>query len=497
LQLTDADAIAIETNILNAAVHIPSTAFTATQLAELGYGDVDDLSSLFGEGGASSKVMVPAEVEDLVCRSIDYLTTVYGARATFADIVYAADNDLDNDGVDDLDTYDDNTFALVYSSDIAHPDVAGLSAGAFIPRGAYSAIMYRCANAGEEVRTDNLPAGAPVAAEAETVEIAVPVLSGQLLTTGGKAQVHAVLKLVVDRRYHDAKRAHALAVGVPAKEDSFRVAADLKAVASGIARAKFRLEELQRLGMARLRTSIGNIQTARISVSNVDVNVATKKFHKPAKTSQPARVASPMPPEMEQLMMKHEATAMQITEHVKALEKFAGAKRRIEQTLSKGTIKNAMNELRRYRQVKPAVLAVCASVMMMLDYKGILQLLPPEYHIPEHPNQQLTMWMHLRPNLKPMDMVKMMMRFAPDKVGEGVTDPEELWRIEERFKACLVLVADWPFEKVVSTSSALGALHEWTGVACHVRREHNAVKSLNAEVERIDHVLASAGWQAK
>jgi len=40
----------------------------------------------------------------------------------------------------------------------------------------------------------------------------------------------------------------------------------------------------------------------------------------------------------------------------------------------------------------------------------------------------------VRPFLNPLVLIKDMAIFAPDKIGEGVEDPEELMQIEERFK---------------------------------------------------------------
>ena len=60
--------------------------------------------------------------------------------------------------------------------------------------------------------------------------------------------------------------------------------------------------------------------------------------------------------------------------------------------------------------------------------------------------------------------------------------------------ACLVIMGDWPFEKVQETHPACGALHEWTMVACNVRRTHNAIARLRADLESTDHILAAAGW---
>ena len=67
---------------------------------------------LFGPDGLSSKVKGPEGIEDIVRRSINYMTQVYGVRATYAEMTYDAEQDL-IDGVDDMSTYDDNMFVMV------------------------------------------------------------------------------------------------------------------------------------------------------------------------------------------------------------------------------------------------------------------------------------------------------------------------------------------------------------------------------------------------
>ena len=80
------------------------------------------------------------------------------------------------------------------------------------------------------------------------------------------------------------------------------------------------------------------------------------------------------------------------------------------------------------------MLAVCAAVVLLLNYKGVRRQLPVDYHLPAHDNQSLSLWRAVRPFLNPLVLIKDMAIFAPDKIGEGVEDPEELMQIEERFK---------------------------------------------------------------
>jgi hypothetical protein len=161
--LTDQEAMDIEQTILDAAIDIPPNAFTPAQFADMGYSDqASSLSQIFGQGGASSTVMGPEGIEDLVKKSLDYLAATYGVRATYGEMTYDPDKDVDEDGVDDLEKYDDNTIILVCSTENVDPDVAGLSTGEDIPRGAYAGLMYECANKGGELRTDGQPTGTPV-----------------------------------------------------------------------------------------------------------------------------------------------------------------------------------------------------------------------------------------------------------------------------------------------------------------------------------------------
>jgi hypothetical protein len=38
------------------------------------------------------------------------------------------------------------------------------------------------------------------------------------------------------------------------------------------------------------------------------------------------------------------------------------------------------------------VLAVCAAVVLLLNYKGVRRQLPVDYHLPAHDNQSLSLW---------------------------------------------------------------------------------------------------------
>ena len=65
---------------------------------------------------------------------------------------------------------------------------------------------------------------------AVAVHIAAPVLSGRVLTAGGKAEVLGVLHAVADARYHHAKRSHAAAAAA-VDPDFFSISADLATIA--------------------------------------------------------------------------------------------------------------------------------------------------------------------------------------------------------------------------------------------------------------------------
>jgi|AntAceMinimDraft_5_1070358.scaffolds.fasta_scaffold09990_2 hypothetical protein len=316
----EGEATRVDQSILDAAIDIPPHTFTPAQLAHMGYSNhTCSLSQLFGKGGASSAVTGTNGIEHLVRRSIEYLATSYGARVTYGETTYDPANDIgvdgvdDEDGVDNLDSYDDNMFTLVDSSETLHPDIVGLSTGEYIPRGTYADIMYRCANEVGEVRSDGQPTdvGAPLtfeariqaggtdetaaaaAAAAAAVHIARPVLSGRLLEAGGKAEVLGVFHAVADARDYDAKRSNAAAIGNLAEADagwdpstiaesspaSFSLSADLDTVTRGMARALLRVEELQRLEMATLHTDFGGARREqRLAPTSASFFVTLKRL---------------------------------------------------------------------------------------------------------------------------------------------------------------------------------------------------------------------------
>ena len=449
----------------------------------------------------------------------------------------------------------------------------GLSPGDYIPRGVYADMMYRCANHAGEVRSDGQPAGvgapvrfddalddAAVSGAGAAVHVAAPVLSGRALRVGGKAEVLGVLHAVAEARYYDAKRAHAANVGAlggdsssASSSSSFSLAADLTTVARGLARAKTRVEELQRLEMAKLHAVIGafhNTDTA--ASSRVAATSASLKFKFILKNKKgggagsatagtvagaargalnPSRAgAAPEPepeepqgppPEIDALMRKRETATLQMTEHTKALEQFIGAKRKVEQIVKKGALmKNTMGELRRRKVATKPVVAMCTAVLTLLNptNKGIRGLLDPAtYRLPQHENQLITMWMQLKPFINPLTMTNQMVSFAPDRIiadissdvaaatageggAEGDGEPERRRKFleeeaREAFRACQVLMQDWSYETAARSGAAYGAMHEWSRVACSVRHERDAVDALAAEIARIDDIVSAAGWE--
>lgn len=503
----DDDEFAVERALLNAAIDVPPTTFTPIQLADMGYADhAFSIAQLFGPGGASSTVRTPEEVDDLARKVIDYITATYGVRAMYVEMTYDPEND--EDGVDDLDTYDDNTFVLVHSTDSTHPDVCKLSQGDYLPRGEYAAVMYDCANEAREVRTDGQPpgVGAPVTFERSmragssdaagvAVHIAVPVLSGRALRPGGKAEVLGVLRVAVDATEYDAKRAHAAAVGVLGDglsfPVSFSVASDLSLAALGLEGAKRRVEELQ-------RREVENIRAMRTSTRPSFASaVSAVKFALVLKNRVEAETTAP-PPELAALVRKREALLLQITEHTMTLERFLSAKEKVEAAMSKGRLVNKlMGELRRHKRVARPAAAMCVAVLMLVNAtnKGIRELLTPgTYQLPTHENQLLTLWMKLKPFIDPVHVTRNMEACNPKNIGEGVVDAEDKVNIAEAFNACRVLTSDYPYEVAARSGNAYAAMHEWVCVTCNVRREHEALEELTAEVERMEQIVTAAGW---
>ena len=347
-----------------------------------------------------------------------------------------------------------------------------------------------------------------------------------------------VLHAVADAKYYEAKRTHAVNVGALVDEgddddddeagttlSSFSLAADLNIIAMGIARAKARVDELHRLEMEMLRASIRKIRTAKtfekVAPPKLKSTLSRKGFVGIGAEAAAVEGEEPSgpPPEIDALIRKREKVTKEMTEHAKAVERFLGAKLKVEKAMKKGgTIKKTMGELRRRKIAPPPVVAMFAAVLALLHptNKGIRDLLEPgTYHLPRHENQILTVWMQLKPFIDPLRMLHQMVAFHPERIGDEEAAVAEMVSsavdvsaaerermqldleegVREAFNAGTVLANDWTFEAVTRAGAAFGAIHEWTMVTCSVRRERQITDDLRAEMARIDEILSAAGWE--
>ncbi|KAK3283425.1 hypothetical protein CYMTET_8877 [Cymbomonas tetramitiformis] len=413
------------------------------------------LESLFGPDGDWSQVKSHDDMMNIVLRALEYMSSIHGCNGIFSQIVYDAEQDPDEDAVDDLTTYDDNMFQIHMMIDGGLHDMDGrMEVGSYIPRDADIAPKhYQAAN---EVATN---------VSREPFLLVAPlrvnrVVWGTLCLSGSFADIltqDAATKLA----QHEAMQA------------------DMSLIAQGAEMCIFKTSGLFNENVEHMRTNARRLLQA-FQVTQV------MKDHD-------------LPPE--ELLALEKQQSLEVTKM--KIHQLNVSKKRVEAMLLQPEMKNALGEIRRYRDPKKPVIAVVVSLMLVMNLPRYRSLLQEDYTLPDHKNMLVSIWKQVQKTFT-ISIIKQMQKLdsksnmpsvdslrAATRVGrvidEQVMDTEA--DSTENFIACEELMTQNTYEDCKQISTAAGLLHEWIWIMIQLRMSHIAQVLLQDDLSDLPRAL--------
>ncbi|KAK3233908.1 hypothetical protein CYMTET_55823 [Cymbomonas tetramitiformis] len=408
------------------------------------HGEDEDgfLNELFGFAGRWRNVRTHAGAMELCGDALEHVTKKYRTECCFNELDY--DPAYDNDGEDDPNTYDDNVFRRAYNTGYQHNDQGSSE---FLDR-EQDFLHYVCVNK-NEVQEMKRGGGA--------CEVIVPVKYPTLTMPNGNPKMAGTISFFI----HDEMCKIAAAELQISEQEAFeRIKQDQIFIAKGMGKS---IEHLELLQLEELE-----------KISNKNRHDQLMSARKASGEAQ----ADPGETAMTKLQLEMQA--------------LLADKRRLELMLSKRTMKNALAEMKRYRQPHRACIGTTCSLFLVLNFKGSRTMLPVNEenglcYLPTHPNHLQELWSFKSKQLDVSKVIMAMKKVDPTLLMEGDDIDEDGDGIGDiaagRFGSAKQILSDIHFEEAKRASQVAGVIYEWLYTTLKLRMVYikiNAQQKIDA-----------------